>query len=354
MDKMGSMTYGRLPLIPSAYMTANLPANVELELLADGLPQDSSCQDSHGSILTPTLFLHTSKLYVILGGVIDKVYENNIGGHLDDTTFHNVLTRVLGVEQDLSKWTQELPQALAPISVSELDQTSGVEHVETRRFRTILTLRLLNVRMLLHRIVLSHLLEAQRPDQDTTAQDFTVKMSIGSLDTCVEAAVETIAIITRTIGQQYLLPIWWYSTYFVFSSSLVIYGTVLLMDKSSVRPSRYSAHALIQSLETALDVLGRIGDTRQVLRCQKIVGHLLRAAWALCPRLRAPAQGEEDRPLSEGGTRQQCEEAGPLPPEAGFDLMGGTFMTGLDPNLVMDLSSFTDDMTLFLSDGVLM
>ncbi|KAI8716340.1 Zn(2)-C6 fungal-type domain-containing protein [Fusarium sp. LHS14.1] len=49
-------------------------------------------------------------------------------------------------------------------------------------------------------------------------------MSVSSMETCVEAALESIAIISQATHQQYLLPIWWYSVYFTFTAALAIYG----------------------------------------------------------------------------------------------------------------------------------
>jgi len=152
-------------------------------------------------------------LYLALGSVIEKVYGNNISSPTDEIPLHHLLTRVLEVEQDLSTWTQGLPRGLFPVTASDLDRL-GVDDSDAHRFRIILTLRFLNVRMLLHRSVLSRLLEERSHDCNAVYRDFMLMMSAGSLGMCVDAAVETIAIISRTTQRQHVLPIWWYSIYF--------------------------------------------------------------------------------------------------------------------------------------------
>ncbi|KAF2174417.1 hypothetical protein K469DRAFT_231504 [Zopfia rhizophila CBS 207.26] len=197
--------------------------------------------------------------------------------------------------------------------------------------------------------VLPTLLEARTHDFNAGNRDF---MTAGSLGVCVNAAVETIAIISRTTQRQYVLPIWWYTIYFAFSSTLVIYGTILAMHKCDIRPHRYSSQDLVQSLQTASDVLGKLGgDTRQVVRCQKIVRHLLKAAWALCPKP-VMSQKEIDCSIHEGVT-QERGDVRPLTTELASDLRSGDLMSGIDSNFPLEPYSFTDDMSSLFSSGFL-
>lgn len=152
-----------------------------------------------------------SRLYLILGKVIESVYDNNISCPAQTTSLHQMLSKVLEVDQNLVKWRQQLPLGLSQVTASELSQLQAVGETQTYRFRTILTVRYLNVRTLLHRAVLSRLLES--PSRQAH-QDLIFNMSVSSMETCVDAALESIGIISHATHQQYLLPIWWYSVYF--------------------------------------------------------------------------------------------------------------------------------------------
>ncbi|KAH7356200.1 fungal-specific transcription factor domain-containing protein [Pyrenochaeta sp. MPI-SDFR-AT-0127] len=349
MDRMCSMTYGRPPLIPNMYMTVGLPADAEL----DTLVTNQSNHVEPRSAPTSSLLLYTSKLYVILGSVIEKVYENNISNNANITPFLRVLSKVLDVEQNLSTWVHELPPSLLPITALELEPLLGYDESTAFRFRLILTLRYLNVRMLLHRSVLFRLLEARTAISTALDQGFMLKASYGSIETCVNTAVETLAIISQTTQRQHIIPIWWYSIYFTFSSALVVYGTILGVQKCEFQCHRYSLPDLVGSLQTAFDILGRLGgDTRQVVRCQIIVKHLLKAATALCNQPKGPERETDSSAFEEPNLGRA--DIGTLARESAMALANGDLVTEFDPNFPMDLYSFADDINVLLSNGLVM
>ncbi|KAH6867512.1 fungal-specific transcription factor domain-containing protein [Thelonectria olida] len=340
MDRLCSMTNGRPQLVPNAYMTMDLPTDVELETLDGSPPSDMNASTAS----TPSLLLYTSRLYLILGHIIETVYDNNISNHSHPTSLNKLLEKVLEAEQDLTKWVQELPQALPQVTASELNRLQGTEDRQTCRFRTILTLRFLNVRTLLHRAVLSQLLELQPQESVGTGQDFIFRMGASSVESCVEAAVESIGIISHATHQQDLLPIWWYSVYFSFSAALAVYGSILAVHKCDIRSHRYASSYLVQKLQTALDALEKLGgETRQVLRCRKIIRRLLQAALTLYPPTRT-ARGEE-------GVAIERDEARSVPTDAALDLLDENFMRELDSGIALDLSSFTDDLGSLIPDA---
>ncbi|KAI8664038.1 Zn(2)-C6 fungal-type domain-containing protein [Fusarium keratoplasticum] len=134
---MCSMTYGRPELMPNAYMVMDLPTDVELETLAGNLPDNLI----PSATSTPSLLVYTSRLYLILGKVIESVYDNNISSPAQTTSLHQMLTKVLEVDQDLINWRQQLPPGLSQVTASELSQLQAVGEIQTYRYRTILTVR---------------------------------------------------------------------------------------------------------------------------------------------------------------------------------------------------------------------
>jgi hypothetical protein len=282
-----------------------------------------------------------SKLYLVLGDVIENVYDNNIYRPSNPVSFRQLLMRVMQAEQDLCKWKDELPPALSLIKATDLENLSDVEALQPHRFRTILALRFLNVRIVLNRIVLSRLLELSKPMPDDAESNIFINLGTGSLALCVEAAIETIAIVSRTLRQQRLLPIWWYSVYFTFSSALAIYGTLVAMQRFNMGLLRYSTSDLMQQLQTASDVLGRVGENiRQVQRCQKIVRRLLQASWAMSPELRDAQRGE---PALFDGINQQHGEIAPTPMDLAFNWGNEPFLGGQAGLMSNGFSAFFPD-----------
>ncbi|RSL48290.1 hypothetical protein CEP51_015651 [Fusarium floridanum] len=332
MDRMCSMTYGRPQLMPNAYMVMDLPTDIELETLAGNLPDNLTASAAS----TPSLLVYTSSLYLILGNVIESVYDKNISCSAQITSLYQMLTKVLEVDQDLIKWRQQLPPGLSQVTVSELSQLQVVGETQTYRFRTILTVRHLNVRTLLHRAVLSRLLES--PSRQPH-QDLIFNMCISSMETCVEAALESISIISHATHQQYLLPIWWYSVYFTFTAALAIYGSILVMNRGDIQTHRFAPAELVQALQTALEILEQLGgETHQALRCKKIVHRLLQVALALY----APVTNSQQQ---QGGI---CESdpVQLIPPDTDLEQLNGV----LDPAMMLDLSNFADGLGSLIPD----
>ncbi|KAF4453254.1 hypothetical protein FALBO_16028, partial [Fusarium albosuccineum] len=339
LDKMCSMSYGRPPLIPTSYMTVDLPTNVELEKLDDNSnhrPQASTVPS------TASLILYT-KLYLILGTIIENVYDNNIRKPLDSSQPHHTLIQILEAEKRLTQWKAELPPEMAQMTVSELDTLPAVIEPEPYRFRVVLTLRFLHVRLLLHRIMLSQLLDTSETNQNMTSPAELWRMGGASVDVCTEAAADAIAILSKTAQHQDLLPVWWYSVYFTSSAALVIYGSILAIYRYDIKAPPYSPQELVRILQTSLDVVAALGgDTRQVLRCQKVIRHLLQASLALVPPRDVASEGVHP----EGGhVLQGQDETGFMPTDPSFSLSTDELMRQLGADIPIELSLFPEDLS---------
>lgn len=151
-------------------------------------------------------------LYLILGEIINDVYGSNIPISQTNLPLSQLLAKVLNTEHDLAGWVQGLPPSLVPIEIKRFED--GLDNAQIHPFQVILTLRYLNVRTLLHRAVLSHLLGATRSESDTNKKDSAFAFASSSLENCLATAMDTIAMISRSRGRQDVLPVWWYSIYF--------------------------------------------------------------------------------------------------------------------------------------------
>lgn len=155
----------------------------------------------------------------MLGDIINHVYGSNISNSRSSTPLSQLMSNIFRFEHDLAEWIQGLPSYLVPISSKQSNRDSALGSFDVSQFQVINTLRYLNVRMLLHRAVLSHLLGAAMGDVDSTKEDFAFGFAGGSIEKCLDAAMRTISIISRSLHKQEVLPIYWYSIYFCKCSS---------------------------------------------------------------------------------------------------------------------------------------
>ncbi|KAH0375328.1 hypothetical protein KCU92_g10220, partial [Aureobasidium melanogenum] len=281
MDKMCSMTFGRPPLIPNDYMQIDPPTATELEELA-GSASDPSALSRPSDIPTSCLLRSSAALYYILGDIIKDIYGSNISNLPLSTPLNLLLSKVFSKEHDLSQWVHSLPPHITPITEKEFNLDPVLDKPSSLLFQVILTLRYLNVRMLLHRAVLSRLLSMTASEMNANAEDSVIRTASSSIDMCLEMATQTISIISQARHRQDILPVWWWSIYFSFTSALVIYGSILALYRHGLKLRSHTLDDLARSLESVPDVIGEIGgETNQVVRCQKIIRLLLPPAYTM-------------------------------------------------------------------------
>lgn len=99
------------------------------------------------------------------------------------------------------------------------DQSSSNFNYFSWKFRVILTLRYLNLRVLLHRPVLVKFIAASRsPDRDLQDLKLLQQIGMNSMQIITESAMEIIDIVLRVVSEpgwkQSLLGAWWFSLYY--------------------------------------------------------------------------------------------------------------------------------------------
>lgn len=172
-----------------------------------------------------------------------------------------------------------------------------------KRLTVILTLRYLNVRVLLHRQVLVKFLGLIRNNYQPTSlldKQLLTQFGIGSLQACLESASNIISIIYRTGKRSNLLGAWWFSSYYskctvilhsvdqqdtnakpviafnaslIVISGLVIHGSSHLSNFGSMLPW----DSLRENLNLADEALENVGGgVRLVERCRKYLQALIR------------------------------------------------------------------------------
>ena len=162
-----------------------------------------------------------SDLYDITNRTIDELYGQNYGPRVKFTM--DTISKVYSLESELSIWRQHLPTSLGTLQVHDLDRdylrtTSHVSRY-SRRPQTVITLRYLHARILIHRPVLEGLLEiAHRNLSDREHLQMMRLASANSISVLVSCAVRLISImhnlvvvIAQGVDQ---LGAWWFSLYY--------------------------------------------------------------------------------------------------------------------------------------------
>ncbi|RGP72628.1 hypothetical protein FLONG3_6636 [Fusarium longipes] len=278
-----SMTFGRPCAIPEDYIRLDLPKPLATPTTTTDEVHQMSTAFYNASIL----------LYRIMGRIISSLYGNNLG--CDDQASNTVtMTSIIQLGQELSDWQHNLPQDMAIRSVDDMLQISSEDVNDSfrERFRIILTLRYLNVQLLLHRPIFIRSLSTLLRDRTTLYRH------TGSIDTMyasfdrvfIQVAENTIdiihAILKRPDHGRHLIGAWWFTLYYAFSAALAIFGSLLTPIDVGIGNSDGLAKAK-QYLGKTSEALFQLSEHNTlVLRCVKFIQQLLRIvnAWGMYHR----------------------------------------------------------------------
>lgn len=167
--------------------------------------------------------------------ILDLLYGQNLGCD-NPLSVSQTVSQVFATEQHLFTWEKALPDALRLINITGLrnatqEPSSNTAHFSWK-FRTILTLRHLNLRVLLHRPILVKFIDACGGLQpDPQELKLLQQMGPNSLRVCADCAMEIIDIIYDIVydpgWRRRLLGAWWYSLYYsMFRLSLPYLVTI--------------------------------------------------------------------------------------------------------------------------------
>lgn len=147
------------------------------------------------------------------------LYGHNLGCD-EPPSETRMVTHIFQLEQELNDWQSLLSQPLFLRTPSCLPTAGVPDSPIIERFRVVLTLRYLNVQLLLHRPVLTASLDscAQQPSPLLSTQKSVDQMQMNFKRTCVRVAEEIIEIIYRILTTpslgRHLLGAWWFTLYY--------------------------------------------------------------------------------------------------------------------------------------------
>jgi hypothetical protein len=177
---------------------------------------------SSSSYLEGCDFDRFRRLYKILWCVIESLYGQNLGCD-KPLEVGETMVPLFKAEHQLMDWERTLPANLKITSsqriVSQSMENSLHEddYVELR-LRTILTLRYLNLCLLLHRPILTRYLDLASNNNHSHELRVLQQVGSNSIKVCIQSSIEVISIVhaavQKTDGHRTLLGAWWYSLYY--------------------------------------------------------------------------------------------------------------------------------------------
>ena len=230
------MTFGRPCMLPNSIAKLDLPFGQSLEKLTiiGGPSRSTSSLDPPDTVcfFTATMYsfapmtlrvanLCHRQLYFVLGDIISELYGDNVD--IDPgLAIPTMLERTIALEQKLAAWKHNLIAKLQrrPWDTPDLDSISiSTWDPVFDRLSVILTLRYLNIRIVLHRPILSAFLRQRsglkgRAETGRHEDPFFNDLSERSVRICQQSAMEIVEIVHKTSKPPALLGAWWYTTYY--------------------------------------------------------------------------------------------------------------------------------------------
>ena len=145
------------------------------------------------------------------------------------------IARIFKIEHEVGQWERDLPPILQLRKgiVTSPTTPMGDQDLHIRKFSTILTLRYLNLRILLHRPVLVIFLDnCNTPNVDTQNPMLLQQVAGNMISMCIQSSMDIIAIVHEALcvhePQYKLLGAWWFSLYYSKSREFTLSLMALL------------------------------------------------------------------------------------------------------------------------------
>jgi hypothetical protein len=155
--------------------------------------------------------------------IIDQLYGQNLG-YGDDQPVSNIVTKLFAIEGALVDWKNLLPKGLDIIQPDGValrlaqDEPASPSHLALK-LQMVLSLRYLNVRLLLHRAVLLRILGSNGAAASVDHEAVLLQhVGPNSIKTCLDSAVHTLDLVHATVtcpgSHKEVLGAWWFSLYY--------------------------------------------------------------------------------------------------------------------------------------------
>ncbi|KAK1520892.1 hypothetical protein CABS01_05397 [Colletotrichum abscissum] len=332
---MGIPTNTRSETSPESLLWWSLYSH-EIEMCFSAGRQSGLRAPSSYSIPFPKTSHFPNSAYCLINPMVDLAkilmwMTDNLGLHSSHTSFQRLSQTALNLDRELDDWKSGLPRQLR-------FDTSSLEDSEfAMKQKTVLKLRFLNARILLHRqFIIS---KTQEADRNTVARHVT---------SCVKAATETIKFMHTSYLHRPYFRTWWYNCMYLLDACMVLLHVLI----SNICP--FPAEEVMENIELSLDIFKAMKMLAVARRCADIVKELLNvAAKTHSVQQRQTSVATEDEPaLRMHDDLSQMIQTSPafmsdgigLHPgdtELGDAMIPGDFDANLvDPNVVWNFLNF--------------
>lgn len=206
------------------------------------------------------------------------MYGQNLACGKESQTI-DLFGKLYALEQRLLQWRRSLP---APLCILSQDSppspsTSGPE----RKLCTILTLRYLNIHLLLHRPVLVKFFDCHNKPRSLDEEDVLLyQVGTTGLVRCHESATKVIALVHSALktrdDAQGLFGAWWFTLYYTFNAALIDFGCYFVTRPRPNAPTTTSSSGICishqdatKNLSDAIEALTLLDPgNRMVERCR--------------------------------------------------------------------------------------
>ncbi|TDZ32894.1 putative transcriptional regulatory protein [Colletotrichum spinosum] len=180
---------------------------------------------------------------------------DNLSLHNSHTSLQRLSQTALNLDRDLDDWKSGLPRELR-------FDTSSLEDSEfAMKQKTVLKLRFLNARILLHRQFL--IIKTPEADRKTLSRH---------VSSCVKAATETIRFMHTSYLHRPYFRTWWYNCMYLLDACMVLIHVLI----SNISP--FPNEEVIENLEMSIEIFKAMKMLAVARRCAEIVTELLHVA----------------------------------------------------------------------------
>ncbi|KAI5200553.1 hypothetical protein E4T39_05706 [Aureobasidium subglaciale] len=268
-----------------------------------------------------SLLTISSNLCRISESVVKQLYDGNLGCNTIQPVAE-LVPNLFSLEQDLSQWSLNLHEEVSLIQSEDIAKLSESLNPSSIRFRVVLTLRYLNVELLLHRHFVVRSLGSQSADAQVRQSSRSLEhLSAGAIQSSVRAAQESISIVQKILARgpvgRRMLGAWWFTLFYaltIFSIALIDPSRSSLLSSLTDSPETIA----MQNMTAAIDALDQLDlDNIMVTRCKNYLEYLYKVLelrsrvgldWALTSDTTLTGEGAGGSSRADG-TSQLCTDA---------------------------------------------
>ncbi|OBR04053.1 C6 transcription factor [Colletotrichum higginsianum IMI 349063] len=248
-----------------------------------------------------------------------------LGIYLPETTVPRTVQLAHQIDQDLQRWAEDLPEAIRPTTSVEPRSLKSVREAQwMKRQRLVLTMRFLNIRILLFgSIILT----------STSAERASIPGSQEGIHLCLEAAKQTIEIIYQTYQHHDFFRTWYVIPHYqsqlpgscpelttpgprFYNTTYTVFAASMILVYVTQEATEAEAPALLKLVAMAIEILETMDECVVALRSAKLLHKAIEKA-----EKRFSASASSTPGAGAGAAQQQQQQQQQIPAMPPADAM---------------------------------